>query len=935
MSMDAGGFKRTATDIRGQIKNLDRELKGMGKDVDAEKLAEKLNLQEAAVKNLSSAVDEAKRNFSNAKSEADKLAQAKRLSTLTTDLEVAKNAAEETRKALADIDAIKWKNFGKTLTDMGGNIRRFGRTFSLYVSGPLGVLGGKAYKDALAYEEVTADLGVASEKTGEELEALKNQFIDLSTEIPHTYTELAGLGATLARADVPADKLEHVTRIIAGLGKTTDVSAEASAAAMIKFMNVMNIPLDQAENFASTLVALGNAGVSTGSEIFEMAQRMAATGNLAGMSAVEILAMASAFSSLGISSEAGGSAFSKLIKAMQLAAETGKGLGGMLDEEGNTVMGFATAMGITAEEFQRSWSKDQVGTVLAFFDALKTQAADGGDSVLKMLDALDLTEIRLSNLIATGASNPNFFKEMLGLGEDAWRDNTALAKAVEKAYSTAQARQDIALNKIENTSADVGENVVDIWQPVIEVVSNLVAEFGKLDEATQSRWVAIGAGLVALGPAASGIGAAASGVGKIVGWIGKVKAGEVTVFEKLVKAISGPAGGWLLAAAGIGAVVWALNDIKTPSEQIIEGLQSIKVELDEETYNQTRQALAELKGQSDALAGKQGEHNKNISAAVKAGYGTTGMYGTALGYEARFTEAQLAEIAGRYADDIDKLNGMIGAETDKAQQAALAERRDALMAQRDAEVDAAKASYMAQVSALVDGMMQAQPEARAAMLKAAKEYDLLVAIMNGMAEANTAGGKGAQEMEAMWENILTPDVMAEYLPDAVGEKASRYALDVQEVLMQSLQDTVRTIGGEDSFAYTLLRTILDDPLASGFYDPTLTQGALDGLVEALDFKGAADELGTAFEDGLTPGLADAIEGAKSPAMEKLGALGGQLEREAARQGAAMGAAMSAAFSANLNLNVNAPGTVGTAGINQLRRELMAADKRTVRGYGKA
>lgn len=927
MSMDAGGFKKTASDIRGQIRNLDKELKGMGSNVDPKLLTEKLSLQQAAITNLAAQVKQAETNFRNAKTEADKLAQAKRLSNLTTDLELAKKAAADTEKALARIDAIKMQNFGKTLTTLGGNLRRFGRQFSLYIGGPLAVLGGKAYKDALNYEQVMADIGIATETSGEELEALNNTVLKMTETIPMSYAELGALYATLARAGVPAGELERVTRVIAGLGYTTDVSAEESAAAMIKFMNVFNIPLSNIENFASSLVALGNAGVSTGSEIFEMAQRMAASGNLAGLSAVDVLSLASAFSSMGINAEAGGTSAGKLIKAFQLAAETGKGLEDVVKDNGEVVMGFSTALGITGEEFQAAWNKDQVGLILRFFDALSAGAEKGDASVLAMLDAMDLTEVRLSNLIGVGASKPNSFWDMLGIGEKAWKDNTALADGVEIAYGTAQAKQDIALNKMENASADVGENIVDILQPVITTVSNLVGEFGKLDEATQTRWVKVGAALVAIGPVSSAIGTAASGVGRIISSIGKIKAGEVTLFTRLVSALKGPAGGWLLAAAGIGAVAVAINSIKTPTEQIIEGLQNIKVELDEKTYAQTTAALKELQGQSDALSGKQGEYNKNISSAVKAGYGTAEMYGTALGYEARFTQSEMASIAGKYAEEIDKLNGMIGAETDDVQRKSLAAQRDALQDQWNAETEAAKANYMDQVSALVSGMMSKHPEAKAALEKAAEEYDLFVALENAYKEVNE--GVSVEDANAIWSRVLTEEIMQKYFPDRIMTFGSAY-LELQEILTKSLGQSLETIGGEDSFAYTLLQTILGDPLTEGLYDPTLTKGVLDGLVELLDFKSAVDKLGVSFEEGLTPGLADAFEGAKMPSLEKLGELGDVLTGEASRQGAAAAAAYSAAFNANLNLNTP-PGRTGS--VSGLIREINQQNLRTLRGYG--
>jgi TP901 family phage tail tape measure protein len=980
MSMDAGGFKKSASDIRGQIRNLDKELKGMGSDVDPKLLTEKLSLQQAAITNLAAQVKQAETNFRNAKTEADKLAQAKRLSNLTTDLELAKKAAADTEKALARIDAMKWQNFGKTLTTLGGNLRRFGRQFSLLIGGPLAVLGGKAYKDALAYEQVMADIGIATETSGEELEALNNTVLKMTETIPMSYAELGALYATLARAGVPAGELERVTRVIAGLGATTDVSAEASAAAMIKFMNVMGIPLDQVENFASSLVALGNAGTSTGSEIFEMAQRMAATGNLAGLSAVEVLSLASSFSDMGINAEAGGTSAGKLIKAFQLAAETGKGLEDVVKDNGEVVMGFSTALGITGEEFQAAWNKDQVGLILRFFDALSAGAEKGDASVLAMLDAMDLTEVRLSNLIGVGASNPNFFRDMLGIGEKAWKDNTALADGVENAYGTAQAKQDIALNKMENASADVGENIVDILQPVITTVSNLVGEFGKLDEATQTRWVKVGAALVAIGPVSDAIGTAASGVGRIISFIGKVKPGEVTLFSRLVSALKGPAGGWLLVAAGLAGVVTAINSIKSPAEQVVEALQNIEISIDETSKNETLAAIRQVREEADALSGDRKTELEGATAAVESGYGTMGMFGESLEYARLLSEGEIKAASSSYREDLAELNRQFKEAKDAGDEelaGIIGQQITERTANYDAQVAAAKLAYTEQVGTLIDGMMKAQPEAKAALERAVQECGLYAMVASAL--DSNAGEMGEEAWNGLIENIRAG---SEKLDFESGGVTTTMLLSLHDDLLASLNKNIGLVN-EGELGFTLLNTLFGDPKNWEMLDVTQTKGTLGGMLGLMDLKGAAEKAG---KDGETIGLyinqgiADGMNSAESGITDKpeeiknklvanlkaafemhspsalmaregvnisagiamgidqggaqvfaaMSALQEATVAQAAAMGAAVAAAYSAAFNANLNLNTP-PGRTGS--VSGLIREINQQNLRTLRGYG--
>jgi len=488
---------------------------------------------------------------------------------------------------------------------------------------------------------------------------------------------------------------------------------------------------------------------------------------------------------------------------------------------------------------------------------------------------------------------------------------------------------------MENAAADAGENLVDPIQNIMTKITDLLGKFGELDERTQDWILGIGAGLAVGGPALIGLGSVVSAVGSITTAIGKAR----TSTSALQAAISSPTLWGVVAGVGaVSLLVAAIESIESPTEKIINNLKNIVIGLDEESYNTTMAALAEVKAQADALSGETGERNKNISTAVKRGYGTDDMYGTALGYEARLTQSQIAEIAGRYSDKYEELNAAIGAAKTDADAKRAAEERDALKANWDAEVAQAKANYMAQVSALVSGMMQGQPEVKAALEQAAKDYDLLAALENVTRQVMATDDMAA--VEALWAGFFTPDIMNKYFEgQSIENLAPPTAVEVlRQELISSLKTSLEKAGGDESLAYTLLQSILTDPLAGGLYDATLTQGALDGLVELLDFKNAAEQAGTNFGDALTPGISDAITESIPGVSGAMDAMQGQLVEQAA----AMGAAVAAAFNNNLNfrlpnatgggvnVNVNSPTAVD---IYNIRKGLTDASRRAARGYG--
>ena len=845
-------------------------------------MEEKLGLQKTAVDNLKKAVDETRTKLANANTEKEKLLEAKKLSGLETSL------ANAELKAIAlknQISAMNYIRYGTMISNFGHAMRTMGRNFSIYIGAPLAALGISSFNAFKDYEMSLARLEAALPDAQEQIEMLNQAALDMSETIPVSYEEIMAIMTSLAKAGVPADKIESMTLTLARMSAVTGMTADEVGTSMVMFMNALGLPMENVDQLGAALVRLADESIATEGDIFSMATRMAATSNLAGLSAVDVLSLASAFASMGVEAQAGGSAASKLMKQMQIASEVGgsaakefaknnitagmsvreielksedskwvsnvaKSMGKTKDEVNSMIdaliklQQFADLTGTSVEGFQQGWSENAANTMLAFFKGLSTVDASNETGVLALLDEMGLTEIRLSNLIALGASNPDMFETLMGTGAAGFEENTALVEKAGIIFETTSGQMDMLSNSVRNAQADMGENVADVFGPIIEKVGDLAEKFNALDEDAQTRWVTVGGILIALGPAASGIGLTATAVGNIAKYIGKIKSGDAAGFTAVMKALTGPIGGWALAGLGLAGIIAAIESIETPSETIIKNLQNIKIELDEESYDQTMAAIAAVRAQTDALAGKTGENNKNISVAVKAGFGTPDMYGTALGYEGAYTQQQIADIAGKYAGPIAELNNAIGAETNRLTQESLARKRDNLQAQWDAEVIAAKNAYMEQVSALVDGMMQSQPEVKSELERAAKDYDLLVALLDAVKFSGDSTDQAA--IDQKWAEIFTPEVMNRFFPDMIDLQAGTASFELYDMLIASLNDALQAISGEDSFAYTLWQSILGDPLTSGLFDRTKTQGALDGILEILDFKSAGEQAGLDF-----------------------------------------------------------------------------------------
>ena len=185
---------------------------------------------------------------------------------------------------------------------------------------------------------------------------------------------------------------------------------------------------------------------TTESEILEMATRLASVGKLAGMSEAQILALATAMSSVGIEAEAGGTAMTQTLNAIERAASSG----------GNTLETFARVAGMSAEEFTTAWRTDAAGALTAFIQGLSALSAQGG-SVTAILDDLGLSGIRQSNMLRSLALASDMMTDALETSNSAWAENVALANEANAVYGNTEHRISAARESINNLGIAIGD----------------------------------------------------------------------------------------------------------------------------------------------------------------------------------------------------------------------------------------------------------------------------------------------------------------------------------------------------------------------------------------------------------------------------------------------------------------------------------------------
>lgn len=303
--------------------------------------------------------------------------------------------------------------------------------------------------------------------TPAELDTLEQSLRALARRMPVSHEDLAQIAETAGQLGVPTKDIANFTEQIAMLATATDMTAEQAATALGRFSNIMGTPLSSVGSLGAALVALGNDGASTESEIMDMGLRLAAAGKQVGMNEGQVLGLASALSSVGIEAEAGGTAFSRVLVGMNQAVLQG---GKKLDT-------FARVSGISADEFARRWKADPTVALDGFLKGLKRIQDQGGD-VDQVLADLDFNDVRVTDALKRASSAGDIFSDSIRLGQQAMLDGTAARDEYAKFADTTASKVEILKNQWNDFKISLGEQLLDWAAPYIESFMKIATTIG-------------------------------------------------------------------------------------------------------------------------------------------------------------------------------------------------------------------------------------------------------------------------------------------------------------------------------------------------------------------------------------------------------------------------------------------------------------------------
>lgn len=541
----------------------------------------------------------------------------------------------------------QWQETGDKMQSIGKSMTDFGKSYSMKVTAPIVGIGTAAFKAASDYESAFAGVRKTVDMTEEEFASLSRAIRDMAKEIPAAATEIASVAEVAGQLGIQNDAIEGFTKTMINMGVATNMSAEDAATALARFANITQMSQKDFDKLGSVVVELGNNFATTEREIVDMGLRLAGAGAQVGMSEADILALATALSSVGIEAEMGGSAISRVMVNMQvatssgfkkmndlmsttglslrdlqmMASHSGKAFGYLAEDMGMTkkelsalvksgadLENFAKIAGMTGEEFKKAFEEDAIGALGAFINGL-ANAEEAGSSAIEMLQEMGITEIRLRDSLLRAGGASELFAKAVDLSTEAWDANIALTKEAEERYKTTESQMKILWNRIKDIGISLGDalipalmSAIDAAEPFIRQIEAGAIAFSEMDESQQQTIIKLLALVAAVGPASIALGGLTTTVGGVVSVGGKLmstlgKAGGGGMLGRFALMGPGAATPVGLAVLGIGALavgVYALDKAMYESlETTLKSIEKRKEEID--SLDKTIVAFEQLK----------------------------------------------------------------------------------------------------------------------------------------------------------------------------------------------------------------------------------------------------------------------------------------------------------------------------------------------------
>lgn len=298
-------------------------------------------------------------------------------------------------------------------------------------------VGGAAVLAATQAEASFANVRRAMDATATEAEPLRKSLLDLTTSMPTSFTDVAGVAQLGAQLGIANTDLDNFSESVVKFSATTNVSTEAAGTAFGRLSQLLKVPAAEFENLSSSIYQVGITSVATESEIINTSTQIAGAAAAYNFTAEQVVGLSGAFASLGVAPEAARGSVTRIFGDIEKAVSAG----------GAELQPFADLLHTTTDNAAMLWKTDPS----QFFSKLVDGLSHSND-LLSDLSSIGAKDVRDVNLLQRLAKNSDFLADSLKTAKDAYEDGTATSKGYEVTAATVQAK----VKELVNTFTKLG-----------------------------------------------------------------------------------------------------------------------------------------------------------------------------------------------------------------------------------------------------------------------------------------------------------------------------------------------------------------------------------------------------------------------------------------------------------------------------------------------
>jgi TP901 family phage tail tape measure protein len=341
---------------------------------------------------------------------------------------------------------------------------------------------------SIKYERNFANVIRTNELAGQSLETfrdqLRSQLREIAQTTPISWEDITNIATLAGQLGVAQEVVADFTETVAKFSATTDLTVDAAATAFGRLDQLIKGIDGNFEGLGSAILAVGVDSVATESQIVNVSTQIASMGNLAGLTAPEIVGLSGAIASLGIRPELARGNITRLFSNIGKSAAEG----------GYNVEEFGRLTGRTADEFVADWSTRPGDVLQDFFDGINEE----GPRAERTLRQLGITSVRDIPAILRLAQNADEVRRLIALSNDEY----VLATKVTEQYGIISNTTAEQLNRLQQNFqtllATIGDGIGPL-SATIGLVNLLVQGFISIAESPVGQFfsgVAIASALV-------------------------------------------------------------------------------------------------------------------------------------------------------------------------------------------------------------------------------------------------------------------------------------------------------------------------------------------------------------------------------------------------------------------------------------------------------